>query len=993
MKTRWSKARCIEAIRLVAVAAFVPARASGAPVYTPCPAEHPVLTAPMSGRYTDPARAGGWLGWLEDETRAWIGFVSPNGHGLVWTARDAEGNPIGEPLSFHRDPKVLREARAWARDIGPDAVHVDGPMKVVRHGVEFTVDRPIGYVKRGVAEDGSLYETTYSCAYGFIAGTLGGDGHEIDAYLGEHTGGRDIFVIDQIKSDGTPDEQKVMVGQKTMADAIAVYDAHTPHKLLAACWQTTVRDFKAQLKRAMKDPEKPYLFTHAASPVTAAPAVEPDEDDEERIGPTGRPDVAPVVPPPAPAAPAAPPAIIGAGAPSIWVRQSPAELQRLLDAPVELSPAEAFLCRAAPVVAGTARATDREIDLCASDESVDSYGTILRAKWDLRRFVGKTANPVLLWAHNRRQDLPPVGTVPRIGVDEKVKALMATARFDAGPDASEFDRLVWAKYLNGVMRAFSVGFNPKSARIEVIDGEEILVFPESELTELSCVPVPSNVGALALDARQRAMTLVRGAGGRIDLAEGLSAALDHLYRASSRAFVPNTLPVAAPAPVAPATRAEEGAPPVPPGGSMMCVNCATANAPGAATCTKCAVVFDKAAMTECARCKCWSGVAREMCAFCGAELPKSILTPVTRDASAPLALAHMPWDAAEAMKALRAFATGAAGAVDLATYGRAFAWAAPEPKGVEDFQVPLCAVRGDAMVVVRGALSEAVGIVNGTRPSTIPAADMPAVRARIEHHHTTFGLPSPWAATTTNTPQGPGERSMKKLSKDQIRVVGDGAVVIACCPGCKDEIEVTTGDLPPTPELTRSIATLTAEKTTLAAEKTAEATRADRLAGENTRVYGVVAKMADQSLVRDLTERAGKKFDPADLESELDLARSYLNLQPRLVPVDAAKPDGDHEIEGMRAFRSRLEKLDKRADIGMLGPSASRQNPGAPRTGAVTAATVAGAPVVPAPGAPPVRAEGGVQLTTVGGQSASTGGDALAKRMADAAAAEGRQGR
>ncbi len=974
MKTRWSKARCIEAIRLVAVAALT--TREGAPALAPCPVEHPVLTAPMSGRYTDPARAG-WLGWIEDETRAWVGFVSPNGNGLVWTAREADGSVSGAPLAFHRDPKALREARAWARDIGPDAVHVDGPMKVVKHGVEFTVDRPVGYVKRGVAEDGSVYETTYSCDYGFIAGTLGGDGQEIDAYLGKHTGGRDIFIIDQIKSDGTPDEQKVMVAHATMADAIATYDAHTPHKYLSACWGTSVRDFKAQLKRAMKDPEKPYLFTHTATPAAPAPG-EPDDDDEERAMPLGR-DVQTAVPPPAPT-----------GAPSIWVRRSPAELQRLLDAPVELSPAEAFLCRAAPVT-GSARAADKEIDLCASDESVDSYGTILRAKWDLRRFVGKLANPVLLWAHNRRQDLPPVGTVPRIGVDEKLKALMGTARFDAGPDASEFDRLVWAKYLNGVMRAFSVGFNPKSARIEVIGGEEILVFPESELTELSCVPVPSNVGALALEARQRAMTLVRGAGGRLDLAEGLSAALDHIYRAQSRAFVPSTLPTAAPAAPAPA-RAEEGAPPVPPGGSMMCVNCSTANAPGTAACTKCAVLFDKAAMTECARCKCWSGATREMCAFCGAELPKAV--HVTRGEGAPLPLAHMPWDATEAVTALRSFAAApsAPGKVDLVKYGRAFAWAAPEPKSVDDFQVPLCAVRGDGLVLVRGALCEAVGIVNGTRPSTIPAADMPAVRACIERHHTTFGLPSPWAAPTTNTPQGPGDRSMKKLLKDKIRIVGDGSVVVACCPGCNDEIEVTTGDLPATPELTRSLATLTAEKTTLAAEKTAEATRADRLAVENTRVYGVVAKMADQALVRDLTERSGKKFDPADLESELDLARSYLNLQPRLVPVDAAKPDGDYEIEGMRAFRSRLEKLDKRADIGMLGPSHARGNPAPPRAGVVTSATVAGAPVIPAPGAPAVRAEG-VQLTTVGGQSASTGGDALAKRMADVAAAETRQGR
>lgn len=138
----------------------------------------------------------------------------------------------------------------------------------------------------------------------------------------------------------------------------------------------------------------------------------------------------------------------------------------------------------------------REIDFIASDETVDSYGDIVRAHgWQLQRFM---ANPVLLFAHNSSE--PPIGQVTNIGVHGT--ELRATARFlDAGvyPKAD----VIWNAIEVGALRAVSVGFMPTKAPLEIKDaatdewtgGYE---FIGQELMELSVVPIPANPNALAL---------------------------------------------------------------------------------------------------------------------------------------------------------------------------------------------------------------------------------------------------------------------------------------------------------------------------------------------------------------------------------------------------------------------------------------------------------------------------------------------------------------
>lgn len=126
---------------------------------------------------------------------------------------------------------------------------------------------------------------------------------------------------------------------------------------------------------------------------------------------------------------------------------------------------------------------NRRIDAVASTETVDSYKTIVRANWDLARF---TANPVLLWAHDRF-DLP-VGHCENVRVEGTT--LLFTAVFDA---ITARDEEVFRKYAAGTLKAFSVGFNPLEEKCN--DGG-IIEYLRSELLEISCVPVPANMDAL-----------------------------------------------------------------------------------------------------------------------------------------------------------------------------------------------------------------------------------------------------------------------------------------------------------------------------------------------------------------------------------------------------------------------------------------------------------------------------------------------------------------
>lgn len=157
-----------------------------------------------------------------------------------------------------------------------------------------------------------------------------------------------------------------------------------------------------------------------------------------------------------------------------------------------------------PLQVDPAKAT-REVTMVASDESVDSYGTIFRVDgWmDLRR-----GGVPLLLAHDR--DTMPIGRVERLEktlVDGR-KVLLAHARIAPEGVSPEADR-AYGLLKAGVLQDVSVGFDPKEID-PVKDPEERkrlglpaggFVFTRQALLELSVVSVPANQNATVLAVR------------------------------------------------------------------------------------------------------------------------------------------------------------------------------------------------------------------------------------------------------------------------------------------------------------------------------------------------------------------------------------------------------------------------------------------------------------------------------------------------------------
>lgn len=140
--------------------------------------------------------------------------------------------------------------------------------------------------------------------------------------------------------------------------------------------------------------------------------------------------------------------------------------------------------------------TPRTMRFVASDESVDRYGDIIRAKgWQLDNFK---ANPVLLFGHDSKS---PIGRVEASVIGNQ---LLAEATF-APAGKSQLADEVWNLVDADILRAVSVGFLPTAAPNPIWkDGDKdsgILTgfeFIAQELLELSVVSVPANPQALAL---------------------------------------------------------------------------------------------------------------------------------------------------------------------------------------------------------------------------------------------------------------------------------------------------------------------------------------------------------------------------------------------------------------------------------------------------------------------------------------------------------------
>lgn len=114
-------------------------------------------------------------------------------------------------------------------------------------GIPVTIDRPIGFRQSGADANGVPWTRTYTCDYGFIPNTAGGDGEALDVFLGKNLLSETVFWVKQKKADGAFDEFKLFIGFDSATEALDVYGAHIPTQFFSSIQSMPIGQVKALL--------------------------------------------------------------------------------------------------------------------------------------------------------------------------------------------------------------------------------------------------------------------------------------------------------------------------------------------------------------------------------------------------------------------------------------------------------------------------------------------------------------------------------------------------------------------------------------------------------------------------------------------------------------------------------------------------------------------------------------------------------------------------
>ena len=97
-------------------------------------------------------------------------------------------------------------------------------------GYDYTIENPKGSVRSGKNASGKEWKTTMHDTYGYICGTFGKDGDHLDMFINDAADldnwNGNVYVVDQVNTDGSFDEHKVMYGYGSEAGAREAYLAN-----------------------------------------------------------------------------------------------------------------------------------------------------------------------------------------------------------------------------------------------------------------------------------------------------------------------------------------------------------------------------------------------------------------------------------------------------------------------------------------------------------------------------------------------------------------------------------------------------------------------------------------------------------------------------------------------------------------------------------------------------------------------------------------------
>ena len=153
---------------------------------------------------------------------------SQTNSGFIAPERQADENLLDYAERVSKS-KEIDDARKEVSANPTDAQKEAGNYKkghITLDGYDITIENPKGSTRSGVDANGQPWSVTMNNDYGYIRGTEGVDGDHIDVFLSDDPTTGKVYVIDQVKEDGSFDEHKVMYGFKSALAAKRAYLAN-----------------------------------------------------------------------------------------------------------------------------------------------------------------------------------------------------------------------------------------------------------------------------------------------------------------------------------------------------------------------------------------------------------------------------------------------------------------------------------------------------------------------------------------------------------------------------------------------------------------------------------------------------------------------------------------------------------------------------------------------------------------------------------------------
>lgn len=182
-------------------------------ILTPKGAAASLSTLPDNSSSTDK----GSISSSENQANEAKSFVAPspneNENPLDYAERIVEAKRLfDEELKVNTNPsEAQKEAGNYKK----------GHIKI--NGFDVTIEQPAGSVRSGKDANGKEWSVTMNNTCGYIRGTESVDGDHIDVFLGPDMNSDIVYVVDQVNTDGSFDEHKVMMGFSSLEDARSAY--------------------------------------------------------------------------------------------------------------------------------------------------------------------------------------------------------------------------------------------------------------------------------------------------------------------------------------------------------------------------------------------------------------------------------------------------------------------------------------------------------------------------------------------------------------------------------------------------------------------------------------------------------------------------------------------------------------------------------------------------------------------------------------------------